>query len=66
MENYGVKFYIPSLYVIDAKILSLKEGFILQAVKYVMPEESYERNLKIITHKVDSPEPIFNSYEELY
>ena len=67
MLNYGVKFYIPSLYVIDAKILRLREGFILQAVKYVIPVKDKHENLpQLITHKFDSAEPTIDTYEQLY
>ena len=37
MDNYGIKFYIPSLYVIDAKIFLPSKKFLIQAVKYVIP-----------------------------
>jgi hypothetical protein len=63
MKNYGIKFVIPSLYVINAKIFRCNDAYILQAAKYVMPKEDLP---DVITHKLNWPVPTYESYADIY
>lgn len=64
MRNYGIKFVIPSLYVINAKILRCHDAYMLQAAKYVMPKEGLLP--EVITHKARSSESTYESYADIY
>jgi len=61
-SNYGYEQELPAVYVLDAKIFPIAPAFMVNVVKYVIPEEG----LKIRTYPVGGLEPTECTMKELH
>ena len=50
MDNYAIKYPLPALYVLNAKVFRIKPSYSIQLIKYVFPQNE---DYNIITHKSD-------------
>ena len=66
MKNYGIKFVIPSLYVLNSKIFVGAQSYIIQAVKYLIPKGNKENPIpQLNTHNLDGSTS-HQPYHKLY
>jgi len=61
LKSYSVNFEIPSFYVLESVIWFKNPDYILQMVKYVIPENE---NLKVINHSAEGNSDITTLTEE--
>jgi len=48
MENYGIKFEIPTIFVQDSKIYPVNPSYYIQLVKYSMPRKKDYQYIKVM------------------
>lgn len=62
MQNYGVKFSLPSMYVLDANIFNKNPRYSFQLIKWCLPKE---KDFMIQTHNVDGTSEL-GYYDEMF